>query len=246
MDERTVSVSLLTGDEPMRRIQLGLCVATILGFASNVEAQTPNYQTRNGAILGGVTGGVIGGIVGHQRGDTAEGALIGGAVGAIAGGVIGNNRDNADRQRYQQYQAQQYHYHRSRPVVVHSPTVVEQRTYVPVQTKVTTAKRPVSVSEVISMSQSGVSDSVIVSHIQANGILGTPDVNEVIWMSEKGVSDYVITYMQQNGKVSPAPIVQSTNREVIIREEVRPTTTVIETVPTYRTSTPVYVERRGF
>lgn len=239
----------------MRWIQLGLCTASLFSFASNADAQTPNYQTRNGAILGGVTGGVIGGIVGHQRGDTAEGALIGGAVGAIAGGVLGNNRDNADRQRYQQYQSQHYSGHRhyqghsyhshSRPVVVSSPTVVEKRTYVPVKTTVSNARRPVTVSEVISMSQSGVSDSVIVSHLQANGITNVPDVNEVIWMSEKGVSDYVITFMQQNTKTVAAPIVSS-SREVVVREEVHPTTTVIQTVPTYRTATPVYVERRGF
>ena len=239
----------------MRWIQLGLCTASLLSFASIAEAQAQNIYTRNGALLGGVTGGVIGGIVGHQRGDTAEGALIGGAVGAVAGGVLGNNKDHAERQRYQQYQSQHYyhhHHHRSRPVVVSSPTVVEQRTYVPVHTKVATSRRPVTVSEVISMAQSGVSDSVIVSHLQSNGVANTPDVNEVIWMSEKGVSDYVITFMQQNGKVIPAPIARSASREVVIHEEVHPrTTTVIETVPTYRTSTrhshaPVYVERRGF
>lgn len=228
----------------MRWTSIGLCATTLFSIASIANGQYPqqNVYTRNGAILGGVTGAVIGGVVGHQRNDTAEGILIGGAVGAVAGGVLGNNRDHQERQRYQPYH---YHQTQSRQVYVTQPQYVEQRTYVPVRsapivTKVGTS-RPVTASEVISMSQSGVSDAVIVSHIQANGIASTPDVNEIIWMSEKGVSDYVITYMQQNGKVRPQVYTKQPS-EVIIREEYHPTTTtVIQSSPT-----PVYVQRRGF
>jgi hypothetical protein len=203
-------------------------------------------NTRNGAILGGVTGAVIGGVIGHQRDDTTEGALIGGAVGAVAGGVLGNNRDHAERRQA----ASQYYY--QRPTHYHSPTYVEHRTYVPASTHVIT-RRPVTVSEVVSMTQSGVSDTVIVSHIQANGVAARPDVNEVIWMSERGVSDYVITALQQNGNVPRPPrttVYRSQPSEVIIQEEYRPATRTIITTPsapTYRsTRAPVYVERRGF
>ncbi len=239
----------------MRWFQLGLLAASFVGSASISQAQPPqNWQTRNGAILGGVTGAVIGGIVGHQSKDTAEGALIGGAVGAVAGGVLGNNRDNMDRQRYQQYQQHQHTHYRSRPVYVTEPSYVQQ-TYVPVRTttvptKVTT-RRPVTVSEVITMSQSGVSDSVIVSHIQSNGVSSVPDVNEIIWMSEKGVSDYVITFMQQNSKVTPTTVYSNRpttvqQSDVIIHEEYRPTTVIHSTPVRTHSHTPVYVERRGF
>jgi uncharacterized protein YcfJ len=241
-----------------------LCVSAFSGFlatlpglslTSSANAQfTQNYNTRNGALLGGVTGAVIGGVVGHQRDDTAEGALIGGAVGAIAGGVLGNQRDHAQRQN--SYYAQPVY--TSQPTYVQHtyvqpthvrPTYVEHRTYVPVQPKVVT-RRPVSASEVVNMTQSGVSDSVIVSHIQANGVASRPDVNEVIWMNQQGVSDYVITALQQNGQVvrtapSNTTVYRSYPSEVVVREEY-PQRTVI-TTPTYRPATrPVYVDRRGF
>lgn len=230
----------------LNRISVGVVLAHVgfLSLENNAQAQygqQPLTNTRNGALLGGVTGAVIGGVVGHQRDDTAEGALIGGAVGAIAGGVLGNQRDHAERQRY-------YH---SQPVYVSQPTIVEHRTYVPVQTRVVT-RRPVSPSEVVSMTQSGVSDSVIVAHIQANGVASRPDVNEVIWMNQNGVSDYVITTMQQNGRPPAASNVYRTYpSEVVVREEYRPATRTIYTnppTPTYRQAVrqPVYVERRGF
>ncbi|MCU0714788.1 MAG: YMGG-like glycine zipper-containing protein [Pirellula sp.] len=219
------------------------CASTALG---QYAPYPQNVNTRNGAILGGVTGAVIGGVIGHQRDDTTEGALIGGAVGAVAGGVLGNNRDHAERRQA----ASQYYY--QRPTHYHSPTYVEHRTYVPANTHVIT-RRPVTVSEVVSMTQSGVSDTVIVSHIQANGVAARPDVNEVIWMSERGVSDYVITALQQNGNVPRPPratVYRSQPSEVIIQEEYRPATRTIITTPsapTYRsTRAPVYVERRGF
>ncbi len=230
----------------MRWFRVGFCLVSIGWLNNHVYGQYPqNYQTRNGAMLGGVTGAVIGGVVGHQRDDTLEGALIGGAVGAIAGGVLGNQRDHADRKRYGYYSYGQ-------PVYVAQPTYIEQRTYVPVQSTPiqprTVTRRPVSVSEIVSMTQSGVSDSVIVSHIQANGVASRPDVNEVIWMNQQGVSDYVITAMQQHGnpRASSASTVYRTYpTEVIVREEY-PSSRFVPG-PTYRPSSrPVYVERRGF
>lgn len=238
----------------MRWIHAVWFVGSLLCCASTATAQvapySQNVHTRNGALLGGVTGAVIGGVIGHQRDDTTEGALIGGAVGAVAGGVLGNNRDHAERRQTatQYYYQRPSHYHSH----YHPPTYVEHRTYVPTNTHVVT-RRPVTVSEVVSMTQSGVSDTVIVSHIQANGVAVRPDVNEVIWMSERGVSDYVITALQQNGNVPRPPrttVYRSQPSEVIIQEEYRPATRTIitnPTSPTYRsTRAPVYVERRGF
>jgi len=241
-----------------------VCVSAIGGFmatmpglslTSTATAQfTQNYNTRNGALLGGVTGAVIGGVVGHQRDDTTEGALLGGAVGAIAGGVLGNQRDHAQRQN--SYYAQPIY--TSHPTYIQQtyvhpthvrPTYVEHRTYVPVQPKVA-MRRPVSSSEVVNMTHSGVSDSVIVSHIQANGVASRPDVNEVIWMNQQGVSDYVITALQQNGQVvrtapSNTTVYRSYPSEVVVREDY-PQRTVI-TTPAHRPATrPVYVDRRGF
>ena len=150
-----------------------VCSALVCSFASNSYGQN---QTRDGALLGGVTGALIGGVVGHQNKETTEGALIGGAVGAIAGGVFGNHRDQVYRQQ---------HYH---PQVVY-PTYHEHRTYVQVpQQRVVVSRRPVTTAEVINMTRSGVSDAVIVAHIQTNGVAMQPDVNDVILMNQEGVS----------------------------------------------------------
>jgi outer membrane lipoprotein SlyB len=224
------------------RIATRFCLFSVLAgsFASNCFGQN---QTRDGALLGGVTGALIGGVVGHQKNDTTEGALIGGAVGAIAGGVIGNQRQQqAERQRY--YSSQTVY-----------PTYHEHRTYVTAPQQRVVTRRPVTTAEVINMTRSGVSDTVIVAHIQSNGVAMRPDVNDVILMNQEGVSDYVVTTMQQSGTGyrTPAPYSPPTTvyrtysqpANVVVQEEVyvqpRP---VYHSRPVY--SQPYYVERRGF
>ncbi len=213
-----------------------ICSALVCSFASTSYGQS---QTRDGALLGGVTGALIGGVVGHQNKETAEGALIGGAVGAIAGGVIGNQRDQVYRQQY--YQPQ-----------VAYPTYHEHRTYVQVpQQRVVVSRRPVTTSEVINMTRSGVSDAVIVAHIQSNGVAIQPDVNDVILMNQEGVSDYVVNVMQTGGRGSavyqqPNTVYRTYQQPtpVVVREEYHYSQPVYQArQPAYR---PYYVERRGF
>jgi hypothetical protein len=210
-------------------------------FASTGIAQYPQNQTRDGALLGGVTGALIGGVVGHQKQDTGKGALIGGAVGALAGGAIGNTRDQANS-RQQYYQSQAVY-----------PTYHEHRTYVqvPAQQRVVVSRRPVTTSEVINMTRSGVSDAVIVAHIQSNGIASQPDVNDVILMNQEGVSDYVVNIMQSGGRTTtvyqhPSPVYRSYPQPapVVVREEYHYAPPVYQArQPVYK---PYYVERRGF
>ena len=214
--------------------KFGIWSALVCSLASTCYGQN---QTRDGALLGGVTGALIGGVVGHQNKETTEGALIGGAVGAIAGGVIGNKRDQEFRQQYYQ------------PHVVY-PTYHEHRTYVqvPPQQRVVVSRKPVTTSEVINMTRSGVSDAVIVAHIQANGLAMVPDVNDVILMNQQGVSDYVVNFMQ-TGRATPVYQQPATvyrtyqPAPVVVREEVQYVQPVYPSRPSYR---PVYVERRGF
>lgn len=216
------------------------CLASLLVGTLAGEGVAQN-QTRDGALLGGVTGALIGGVIGHQNKETTEGALIGGAVGAIAGGVIGNQKQQQmERQRY--YQSQFY------------PTYHEHHTYVtqaPVPQHRVVTRRPVTTSEVINMTRSGVSDTVIVAHIQSNGVAMRPDVNDVILMNQEGVSDYVITAMQQGGNATrvvpaqPSTVYRTYSQPVVIQEEVhvypRPSYPVRQVY-----SQPYYVERRGF
>lgn len=221
--------------------KLWACSTLVCCFASTTYAQYPQNQTRDGALLGGVTGALIGGVVGHQKREAAEGALIGGAVGVIAGGVIGNTRDQANNRQQ---------YYRSQAVY---PTYHEHRTYVqvPAQQRVVVSRRPVTTSEVINMTRSGVSDAVIVAHIQTNGIAVQPDVNDVILMNQEGVSDYVVNIMQAGGRTTtvyqqPTTVYRTVPQPapVVVREEYR------YSQPVYQARQPVYkpyfVERRGF
>lgn len=155
-----------------------LTLFVLVASSSSTMAQS---NTGKGAALGGVAGAVVGGIIGHQNDETPEGALIGGAVGAIAGGVIGHNRDEqiAREQRYQQQMARQQYQQ-------------QQQYHVAEQTR-----RAVSVSDVITMTRSGIGEGVIVSHIEANGVQRRPEVSDVITMHQQGVSEYVISSMQR-------------------------------------------------
>lgn len=220
-----------------------LAIVLSSAFASTQTAQAQT-QTRDGAILGGVAGAVIGGVVGHQKDDTAEGALIGGAIGAVAGGVIGNQREQAARQRY--YTTQHHHYH-------NVPVYREQHYYAaPAPVRTVEVRRPVTISEVINMTRSGVSDTVIVAHIQSNGVAVRPDVNDVILLNQEGVSDYVVTAMQQANTtystrtVSPAPVYRYPTQTVIVEEKYYPAPPRPVYSTPYRGRTTYYTERRGF
>ena len=219
------------------RIAMQLWVFSVLAgsFASNGYAQN---QTRDGALMGGVAGALLGGVIGKQSNDTTEGALIGGAVGALAGGAIGNQRQQAERQRY--YNSQRVY-----------PTYHEHRTYVQVPQQRVVTRRPVTTSEVINMTRSGVSDAVIVAHIQSNGVAMRPDVNDVILMNQEGVSDYVVTMMQQSGTgyratttyQQPTTVYRTYQQStpVVVQEEY-----YVQPQPVYQSRPVYYVERRGF
>jgi hypothetical protein len=127
------------------------------------------YQGQ-GTAVGGLAGAVIGGIIGHQNDEVPEGALIGGAVGAIAGNVLGAHRDQ-DVAMHRYYQQQMY-----------------QRQYV--------AQRAVSTGDVVAMCRSGLSDAVVIGHIQANGVQRRLEVSDVISLHQQGVSESVIHAMQ--------------------------------------------------
>ncbi len=168
--------SLCDGSVSMRTTSIAL----LLMVSISPYAQAQN-KTGKGAALGGVAGAVVGGVIGHQSRDTAEGALIGGAVGAIAGGVIGHAKDE-QYAREQRYHQQMYH---QQQMQQHQYRVAEQ------------TRRAVSISDVITMTRNGIGESVIVGHIEANGVQRRPEVSDVINLHQQGVSEYVISAMQR-------------------------------------------------
>jgi uncharacterized protein YcfJ len=171
-----------------------LVVTAVIGLAVGVYATPLSAQSRarDGATAGGLAGAVIGGIVGHQNDETTEGIVIGGVVGAIAGGLMGDAQDQQmareecyRRQIWRQQQAMQSQ----------------------------VSRRTTSIGDVVQMAKSGVSDSVIMNHIQTNGIERKLDVHDIISMHQQGVSESVIASMQRAPigvpAAAPATIVHS-------------------------------------
>jgi hypothetical protein len=156
-----------------------------------VSSVIAQSEAERGAVGGGVAGAVIGGIIGHQNDETAEGALIGGAVGAIAGGLLGQERD---RQNYRDYQYQQYQLARY--------------------------NAGVSFQDVIVMSQSGVSPSVIINQIYANGVQQRPGVNDIVALHHQGVAEPVIDAMQRARLATALPPV--VHRPVVVEHYYEP------------------------
>ncbi len=156
------------------RLSLTLFV-TLLPSAAFAQS-----RTQGGATVGGVAGAVIGGIIGHQNDETPEGVLIGGAVGAITGGLIGRAQDN-ELARQRAYQQQAYYQN-------------QQQFYAQQQT---IAASGVSMTDVVNMSRSGISEAVIMNHLQNKGIQRRLEVSDIIALHQQGVSDTLITVMQQ-------------------------------------------------
>jgi hypothetical protein len=82
-------------------------------------------------------------------------------------------------------------------------------------------------SDVISMSRSGVSETLIMSHLQTKGVQRRLEVSEIISLHQQGVSDNVISAMQQaplaTQLAAPVPqqqtVVVQQPSNVIVREQ---------------------------
>lgn len=168
---------------PFRRIViLAGCFALISHSALTPQTASAQNNTQRGVTFGGITGAIAGAIIGENNDKAGAGAAIGGVIGAVAGGALGNASDKDARQRQQYYQQQRY--------------VQNQQYAAPVYA----APQPtgaVSYSDVIAMSRSGVSDSVILNQIQTRGVQRQPVVSDIISLHQQGVSETVIGAMQQ-------------------------------------------------
>lgn len=196
-------------------IRFSLCVTVMAVLGNPCWAQ---QRTTGGAAVGGAAGAIIGGIIGHQNDETPEGALIGGAVGAITGGLIGRAQDNniAQQRAYREqayYQGQQQAYVQQQAIAVSG----------------------VSMADVVSMSRSGVSEAVIMNHLQSKGVQRRLEVSDIIALHQQGVSDTLISVMQQAPLATQ--LAAPARSPVIVQQ---PTTIVREQPVIYRS--PVIVE----
>ena len=140
----------------------------LAAVAIEAGCASPHYADR-GALFGGLTGAGVGALVGDAAGNGGAGAVIGTAVGALTGAAVGDSID-ADLAR--------------------SKAEIEARMGRQMQGAVTA-------QDVVAMTQAGLSDDVIVTHIRASGTAQPLAVNDLIHLRNMGVRDLVINAMQQ-------------------------------------------------
>ena len=122
---------------------------------------------------GMLTGGAIGGTVGGLSGG-APGALIGSAAGVIAGGLIGAALDEQDRKVMEKS----------------SPRTVDRMD----------RGDPLTINDVIKLSQGGVSDSTILEYMRDTGSTYSLSQAQIRRLQDAGVSQRVINYMVDTGR----------------------------------------------
>jgi hypothetical protein len=231
----------------MRHFMFSIVTVSAVLLANNVEAQygapRTHANTTRGAVIGGAAGAAIGGVIGHQKDKTGKGALIGGAVGALAGAALGNEQDKQVSRQYSYGPGYStYHGHPVPTRTVYSGQPTYHRS------NVHTVRQPVSVSEVVNMTRSGVSDQVIVAHIQSNGVMARPATNDIVFMSQQGVSDAVISAMQGVYNVPiESPVYHYPTYPSAPQPHYHYPSTPAYSTPTYY-SAPTYhpIDRRGF
>ncbi|HZN32714.1 MAG TPA: glycine zipper domain-containing protein [Pirellulaceae bacterium] len=154
-----------------------LSLLLLLAALGSAGCRSPYYADR-GALFGGLTGAGVGALVGEANGNAGAGAVIGSAVGAVTGAVVGEGID-ADLAR--------------------SRAEIEARMGRQMQGAVT-------VPDVIAMTQAGLSDDVITTHIRASGVAQPLAVGDLIQLRNMGVRDAVINAMQQTPPRGTQPV----------------------------------------
>lgn len=171
-----------------------LALAALVTLAAS-GCQSPYYNRDRGALLGGLAGAGLGAAIGDHNGNALAGTAIGAGVGALTGAAIGNTVDQE---------------------VAHE----EARENAIIQASL---GRPVTgaatMNDVIAMTQAGVSESIVINHINTNGVAQQIGVNEVLALHQAGVSAPVIQAMQTPvARATPYVATAPAPRPVIIQE----------------------------
>jgi len=132
---------------------------------------TIGCETKTGT--GAIAGGAVGAGVGGIIGG-GKGALIGGAVGAVSGGLIGAALDEQDRKIMES----------------RSPRTVQRMD----------RGEPLTVTDIINLSQGGVSDDTIIRYIRETRTSYSLNQAQIKRMQRAGVSQRVINYMVNTGR----------------------------------------------
>ncbi|WP_166824329.1 glycine zipper domain-containing protein [Thalassoroseus pseudoceratinae] len=159
-------------------------------------------STGNGALFGTGLGATTGAVLGSVSGNAGKGALIGATAGALGGALVGNAEDAA----------------RQRDAAWAHAYQVEQQQF---------AAQAVTNADVVTMTQSGVSQEVIINAIRTRGGQFDTSPNALIWLKNSGVSDAVIATMQQSG----SPIAPVSTTTVVPPPAIGPEVIVVEPRP---------------
>jgi len=146
-------------------------VKKIIIFSALIGCLFMGCQSKTGT--GVLAGGAVGAGTGAIIGG-GQGALIGGAVGVIGGGLIGAALDEQDRQIMERT----------------SPRTVDR----------IDRGEPLTVNDVIKLSQGGVSDETIIRYMDDTGTTYNLTQSQVDRMRTSGVSRRVINYMINTGR----------------------------------------------
>jgi surface antigen len=117
---------------------------------------------------GALGGGAAGAGVGAAIGSLTHHTGAGAVIGGLTGAVAGGLIGNGIDEQKRKEEAERY----------------------------AAAHPPVSLEEVVTMTQKGVSDDVIIGQIHSSGTVYTLTVDQITWLKERGVHDWVIHEMQ--------------------------------------------------
>ena len=146
---------------------------------SAVGCQSP-YRADQGALFGGLLGAGTGAIIGDAVGNAGAGAAIGAGLGAITGATVGSELDEIEAQN---------------------------RAMIAQQLGREVAAGAVTLNDVVTMTEAGVDDELIVNHVRVHGVATPLQSADLIFLQQQGVSTRVIKAMQEPPRRPAQPVV---------------------------------------
>jgi outer membrane lipoprotein SlyB len=142
-------------------------------------------HSQRGALFGTALGSTAGALIGSANGDAGAGAVIGGLGGAMAGAIVGDAEDARQERDL---------------ALMERDGAIAQAQYI----AQANAQPPLTNSDLIRLSQSGVGEDIILNLIQTRGGQFELGTDSIIALKASGVSDRVILGAQSAPKLAPA------------------------------------------
>ena len=169
------------------------CLWGLLAVVIHAGCASP-YRADRGALFGGAMGAGLGAVAGAAVGDPLAGAAIGGVAGTMTGAVVGGAIDEVEARNRAEIAARL-----GRPAPLGAVTV----------------------PDVVSMTQAGVAEDVIATHVRNHGVAQPLSPNDLIYLQQNGVAPRVVQAMQSSSgpaayPASPPYIVEAAPPPVVV------------------------------